>query len=86
MSPIPQETLIRKAKFVADNGFTNNLLLWYLKNKEKHPWRQYWEKHGSPYHVWVSEIMLQQTLIKVVTPLYIDLYNLVSKIYDCDTA
>lgn len=71
MSSSVQKALIRKAEVVADSGFTKNLLFWYSKNKESHPWREYWKQYKSPYHVWVSEIMLQQTLIKVVTPLYV---------------
>lgn len=33
------------------------LLTWFLKNKRDLPWR----KTYDPYHVWISEIMLQQT-------------------------
>ena len=39
---------------------------WFLKNKREFPWRQ----ELSPYHVWVSEVMLQQTLAKVVIPYF----------------
>ena len=33
------------------------LLGWYDKNHRDLPWRA----HRDPYHIWVSEIMLQQT-------------------------
>ena len=33
------------------------LLLWYRENARTLPWRS----DPTPYHVWVSEIMLQQT-------------------------
>ena len=33
------------------------LLPWYAKNARDLPWR----RDREPYHVWVSEIMLQQT-------------------------
>ena len=36
---------------------TNSLLHWFNKNKRSLPWR----KNYLPYHVWISEIMLQQT-------------------------
>ncbi len=43
------------------------LFAWYDKNGRTHlPWR----KSPSPYHVWVSEIMLQQTRVETVIPYY----------------
>lgn len=48
------------------------LLRWFLASQEPFPWRMNWKKHRSPYHVWVSEIMLQQTVIKAVIPKYND--------------
>lgn len=38
------------------------LLSWYRTNARDLPWRQ----EVSPYHVWVSEIMLQQTRVEAV--------------------
>lgn len=46
------------------------LLGWYKKGERPLPWRVLWKKHGDPYHVWVSEIMLQQTVIKAMIPVY----------------
>jgi len=44
----------------------NELLNWFYLNKRNLPWR-----HGrSPYRVWVSEVMLQQTQVKTVIPYY----------------
>ena len=44
----------------------NELLNWFYLNKRNLPWR-----HGrSPYRVWVSEIMLQQTQVSTVIPYY----------------
>ncbi len=43
------------------------LLEWYLKNKRELPWR----KDNNPYHVWISEIMLQQTRIEAVKKYYL---------------
>ena len=42
------------------------LLNWYDKNKRILPWRQ----DKAPYHVWISEIMLQQTRIEAVLSYY----------------
>ena len=42
------------------------LLAWYLQNARKLPWRD----EPTPYRVWVSEIMLQQTRVEAVKPYY----------------
>lgn len=39
--------------------FSNKLIFWYVQNKRDLPWR----KTKNPYHVWLSEIMLQQTRV-----------------------
>ncbi len=44
------------------------LLNWYRKQDRDLPWRRLHRKSQSPYPVWVSEIMLQQTVIKAVLP------------------
>lgn len=46
------------------------LVRWYQTNKRPLPWRVLWSQHRDPYHVWLSEIMLQQTVISVVIPKY----------------
>jgi len=43
-----------------------SLLCWYRRRSRALPWR----KSRSPYTVWVSEIMLQQTQIETVIPYY----------------
>lgn len=42
------------------------LLDWYSAHYRSLPWRN----DATPYHVWVSEIMLQQTRIEAVIPYY----------------
>ncbi len=42
------------------------LLMWYEKAKRQMPWRD----EPTPYHVWVSEIMLQQTRVEAVRDYY----------------
>ena len=42
------------------------LIPWYLKHARDLPWR----KDREPYHVWLSEIMLQQTRVEAVKGYY----------------
>lgn len=42
------------------------LLPWYEKNKRQLPWRM----DREPYHIWISEIMLQQTRVEAVKGYY----------------
>ena len=42
------------------------ILPWYRANKRDLPWRQ----DREPYHIWVSEIMLQQTRVEAVKGYY----------------
>ncbi|KAA5545171.1 A/G-specific adenine glycosylase [Roseiconus nitratireducens] len=42
------------------------LLAWFDQNAREMPWRS----DPQPYHVWVSEIMLQQTQVATVLPYY----------------
>ena len=48
------------------------LVRWYGKHARPLPWRVLWKQHRDPYHVWLSEVMLQQTLMSVVIPRYHD--------------
>ena len=47
-------------------SFRQKLLAWYDKNKRDLPWR----RSKNPDHIWVSEIMLQQTRVDTVIPYY----------------
>lgn len=42
------------------------LVRWYDEGRRILPWRE----DATPYHVWVSEIMLQQTRVEAVKPYY----------------
>ena len=44
----------------------SELLNWFNQNKRNLPWR----RGRTPYRVWVSEIMLQQTQVNTVIPYY----------------
>lgn len=46
--------------------FSNRLIQWYLENKRDLPWRN----TTNPYHIWLSEIILQQTRVAQGLPYY----------------
>ena len=47
-------------------GLVLPLQEWFGKNARDLPWR----REPTPYHVWISEIMLQQTRVEAVKPYY----------------
>lgn len=47
-------------------AFRKTLLDWYDAHGRDLPWR----RDHEPYHVWISEIMLQQTQVQTVIPYY----------------
>jgi len=47
------------------------LLPWYSENRRELPWRQ----DKDPYHIWLSEIMLQQTRVEAVKGYYTRFLN-----------
>ena len=48
------------------NKMQKELIKWYQQNKRDFPWR----KDQDPYHIWISEIMLEQTTTETVIPYY----------------
>lgn len=60
------------------HNITKPLLQWFQSNKRALPWR----KDRQPYHVWISEIMLQQTRIEAVKKYYA---NFMSAIPDVES-
>jgi A/G-specific adenine glycosylase len=42
------------------------LVAWFEENQRSLPWREGY----NPYHVWLSEVMLQQTQVETVLPYY----------------
>ena len=59
------------------------LLPWYRENKRDLPWRQ----DKEPYHVWLSEIMLQQTRVEAVKGYYarfLDALPTIAHLAACD--
>ena len=59
------------------------LLPWYRQHRRELPWR----KDREPYHIWVSEIMLQQTRVEAVKGYYarfLDALPTVEALANCD--
>ncbi len=46
------------------------LLRWYDRHRRVLPWRAASGQRAEPYHVWLSEIMLQQTTVATVGPYF----------------
>jgi len=44
----------------------DRILAWYARHQRDLPWR----KTRDPYHIWISEVMLQQTQVETVIPYY----------------
>lgn len=59
-----QELITKKINI---KEFQSKLLNWYNINKRSMPWRE----DPTPYHVWISEIMLQQTRVEAVRDYYL---------------
>ncbi len=49
---------------------TTRLLAWYDLHQRTLPWRMIGDQAPDPYHVWLSEIMLQQTTVAAVIPYF----------------
>lgn len=60
-SPQPQPTSLPSLEMIAPK-----LLPWYDEHRRILPWRE----EPTPYRVWVSEIMLQQTRVEAVKPYF----------------
>lgn len=61
------ETIDRNHAEAADNVITQPILDWFAHSGRKNlPWQQ----DKTPYRVWISEIMLQQTQVTTVIPYY----------------
>jgi len=59
-------------------NFSKILTTWYLENKRDLPWR----KTTNPYHIWLSEIMLQQTRVAQGLPYYLSFTNAFPTVFD----
>lgn len=79
-SPRPDPSL-RPARF------QKQLLDWYDRHQRVLPWRAVAGRRPDPYHVWLSEIMLQQTTVVTVGPYFnkfLKLWPTVKKLAEAD--
>lgn len=52
---------------INERQWSPRLLAWFAQHRRDLPWRT---EPRDPYHVWVAEIMLQQTKVEAVRPYY----------------
>lgn len=68
-------------------NWPERLLFWFDGAKRELPWRE--TKPRNPYHVWVSEIMLQQTRTEAVKPYFhswVERFPTIEALADADEA
>ncbi len=58
--------MVSRSSKISPARFSSELLRWYAARRRDLPWR----RRPTPYRVWVSEIMLQQTRVDVVIPYF----------------
>ena len=64
MTKMPQENILKNIETL--DVIAAPLLRWFHSEKRALPWRE----EPTPYRVWVSEIMLQQTRVEAVKPYF----------------
>ncbi|MCI5060453.1 MAG: A/G-specific adenine glycosylase [Alphaproteobacteria bacterium] len=64
------------------NSFRKSVLDWYDKCGRVLPWRARVGEQSDPYHVWLSEIMLQQTTVVTVGSYFERFIQLWPSVYD----
>jgi A/G-specific adenine glycosylase len=60
------ECFTRESPMMEIQSLRQSLIRWYLADHRDLPWR----KTTNPYHIWVSEVMLQQTQVNTVLSYY----------------
>lgn len=66
--------------------FRGQMLDWYDRHQRQLPWRATKGQMPDPYHVWLSEIMLQQTTVAAVAPYFIKFLGLWPTVHDLANA
>lgn len=62
--------------------FRKKILDWYDRHQRSLPWRALSRQTPNPYHVWLSEIMLQQTTVQAVIPYFLKFIEVWPTIHD----
>lgn len=65
-----KKTVLKTTKPDTKSKLAEKLLKWYDAEQRELPWRAKPGTIPNPYHVWLSEIMLQQTVVKTVIPYF----------------
>ncbi|WJR67829.1 A/G-specific adenine glycosylase [Neorhizobium sp. CSC1952] len=73
------------------SDLAGSLLAWYDRHHRELPWRvspaaAKAGKKADPYHVWLSEVMLQQTTVQAVKPYFAKFLKLWPKVTDLASA
>jgi A/G-specific adenine glycosylase len=50
----------------------DDIFAWYDRHGRSLPWRYRWPEMAPVYHLWLSEIMLQQTVVATVIPYFLE--------------
>ena len=66
--------------------YRGQLLDWYDKHRRDIPWRAKPGETPDPYHVWLSEIMCQQTTVQAVKAYYLKFLKLWPTVHDLAAA
>lgn len=69
---------LSKQIFPSGDEFSAPLIQWYRQNRRELPWRD----SGNPYHIWLSEVMLQQTRVDQALPYYLRFTERFPTIFD----
>lgn len=75
----------------APSSYAQMLLAWYDRHHRELPWRTSPAmaargKRADPYHVWLSEVMLQQTTVQAVKPYFLKFLAAWPRVDDLATA
>lgn len=66
--------------------FRGYMLEWYDKHGRTIPWRVEKGQKANPYHVWLSEIMCQQTTVQAVVPYFLKFIDIWPSVGDLAAA
>jgi A/G-specific adenine glycosylase len=72
VAKIANRAAARRRAMAEREDLRRGLLDWYDRNRRDLPWRARPGDPADPYHVWLSEIMLQQTTVATVGPYFRD--------------
>ncbi|RDD61165.1 A/G-specific adenine glycosylase [Ferruginivarius sediminum] len=68
------------------SAISRHLLAWYDRHARSLPWRAPPGGRADPYHVWLSEVMLQQTTTATVAPYFHDFLQRWPSVHDLAAA